>query len=93
MRNLIILLSDKLQKCWLCRHTFMANSPLVATRNRVAHPGVTLWTKPKKKNRTHYAAHVAFISFRPSGYRKGCKDNSRTTERILINSDIWICIA
>jgi hypothetical protein len=31
MRNLTFLLSDNLQKCWLCRHTFMANSPLVAT--------------------------------------------------------------
>jgi hypothetical protein len=39
MRNLTILLSDKLQKCWLCRHTFMANSPLVAIGNRVSHPG------------------------------------------------------
>jgi hypothetical protein len=39
MRNLTVLLSDKLQKCWLCRHTFMANSRLVATGDRVAYPG------------------------------------------------------
>jgi hypothetical protein len=31
MWNLTFLLSDKLYKCWLCCHTFMANSPLVAT--------------------------------------------------------------
>jgi hypothetical protein len=36
--NLIILLSDKLQKCWLCRHTFMVNSPLVAIGSCVSHP-------------------------------------------------------
>jgi hypothetical protein len=40
-RNLTILLSDKLQKFWLCRHTFMANSPLVAIGDRIAHPGIT----------------------------------------------------
>jgi hypothetical protein len=34
-----IFLSDKLQKCWLGRHTFMANSPFVAIGDRVAHPG------------------------------------------------------
>jgi hypothetical protein len=39
MQNLTILLSDKLQKCWLCRHAFMANSPLVAFGDRVAQPG------------------------------------------------------
>jgi hypothetical protein len=43
MRNLTILLSDKFQKCWLCRYTITANSPLVATGDRtgdrVAHPG------------------------------------------------------
>jgi hypothetical protein len=39
MRNLTVLLSDKLQKCWLCHHTFMANSPPVATGDRIAHPG------------------------------------------------------
>jgi hypothetical protein len=38
MRNSTVLLSDKLQKCWLCRHTFMAISPLVAIGDRVAHP-------------------------------------------------------
>jgi hypothetical protein len=27
------------KKCWLCRHTFMANSPLVAISVRVADPG------------------------------------------------------
>jgi hypothetical protein len=26
-------------KCWLCRNTFMVNFPLVATGDRVAHPG------------------------------------------------------
>jgi hypothetical protein len=31
MRNLTVLLCDKFQKCWPCRHTFIANSPLVAT--------------------------------------------------------------
>jgi hypothetical protein len=41
MRNLTILLSDKLQKCWLCRRTFMANSSLVAIGDRVSHPGPT----------------------------------------------------
>jgi hypothetical protein len=39
MRNLTILLPDKLQKSWLCRHTFMAYSPLVAVGDRVAHRG------------------------------------------------------
>jgi hypothetical protein len=39
MRNFTILLSDKLQKCWLFRHTFMANSPLVAIGDRVAYTG------------------------------------------------------
>jgi hypothetical protein len=38
MRNLTVHLSDKLQNCWLSRHTFMANSPLVAIGDRVAHP-------------------------------------------------------
>jgi hypothetical protein len=38
MRNLTILLSDKLQKCWLCRHTFVADSSLVAIDDRVANP-------------------------------------------------------
>jgi hypothetical protein len=39
MWNVAVLLSDKLQKCWLCRHTVMANSPLVAIGDRVTHPG------------------------------------------------------
>jgi hypothetical protein len=39
MRNLTIILSDKLQKFWPCRHTFMANPPLLATDDRVSHPG------------------------------------------------------
>jgi hypothetical protein len=39
MRNLTILLSEKLQKRWLCRHIFMANSPLVEIGDRVAHLG------------------------------------------------------
>jgi hypothetical protein len=30
MQNLTFLLFDKLQKYWLCRHTSMPNSPLVA---------------------------------------------------------------
>jgi hypothetical protein len=38
MRNLKILVYDSWQKCWLCRHTFMANSPLVAIGDRFAHP-------------------------------------------------------
>jgi hypothetical protein len=38
MQNLTVILSDKLQECWLCRHTFMASSPL---GDRVAHPGST----------------------------------------------------
>jgi hypothetical protein len=42
MQNLTVLLSDKLQKCWLCRHTFMANLPLVAIGDRVAYPGTLL---------------------------------------------------
>jgi hypothetical protein len=42
MLNLTILLSDKLQKCWQCRHTSMANSPLVAIGDRFAHPGSRL---------------------------------------------------
>jgi hypothetical protein len=42
MRNLTLLLSDKLQKCWLCRHTFMANSPLVAIEDGVTHTGCTV---------------------------------------------------
>jgi hypothetical protein len=37
MRYLTILLSHKLQKILLCRHTIMANSPLVAIGDRVAH--------------------------------------------------------
>jgi hypothetical protein len=44
MRNLTILLCDKFQKCWLCRHTFMANSPLVATGDRLAHPETRLYS-------------------------------------------------
>jgi hypothetical protein len=36
MRNLTILLSDKLQMCWLCRHTSTASSPLVAIGDMVA---------------------------------------------------------
>jgi hypothetical protein len=43
MRNLTVLLCDKLQKCWLCRHTFMANSPLVAIGDGVAHLGTTVY--------------------------------------------------
>jgi hypothetical protein len=39
MRYLTVLLSEKLQECWLCSHTFMTNSPLVAIGDRVAHPG------------------------------------------------------
>jgi hypothetical protein len=39
MRDTTILLLDKLQKYWLCRHAFMTNSPLVANGARVAHPG------------------------------------------------------
>jgi hypothetical protein len=39
MLNVTIILSDKLQKCWLCRHTFMANSPLAVIGDRFAHPG------------------------------------------------------
>jgi hypothetical protein len=42
MQNLTFLLSDKLQKCWLCRHTFMANLPFVAIGDRVAHPGARM---------------------------------------------------
>jgi hypothetical protein len=38
MRNLTILFSNKLQKCWLCRHTFMANSPIEAIGDNVAQP-------------------------------------------------------
>jgi hypothetical protein len=45
MRNLTILLPKKLQKRWLCRHTFMANSPLAAIGNRVAHPGSIAYYK------------------------------------------------
>jgi hypothetical protein len=39
IRNLTILLSDKLQIGWICRHTFMANSSLVAIGDRVANRG------------------------------------------------------
>jgi hypothetical protein len=39
MRNLTVLMSDKMQTFLLCRHNFMANSPFVATGDRVAHPG------------------------------------------------------
>jgi hypothetical protein len=39
MRNLTTLLSDILHKCWLCRYTFIANAPLVAIGDKVAHPG------------------------------------------------------
>jgi hypothetical protein len=38
-RNLTVLFSEKLQKCWQYRYTFMVNSPLVATGDMVAHPG------------------------------------------------------
>jgi hypothetical protein len=38
MQNLTVLLSDKLQKCWLCRHAFMARSPLLAIGDKVAQP-------------------------------------------------------
>jgi hypothetical protein len=41
MWNLTILLSDKLQKRWLCRHTIMANSPLVAIGDSFVHPKST----------------------------------------------------
>jgi hypothetical protein len=46
MRNLTSLLSDKLQKIWLCRHTFIAISPLVEIGNTVAHTDTKqyLWT-------------------------------------------------
>jgi hypothetical protein len=40
MQNLTILLSGKLHKCWLCRYTFTANSPLVAIGDRVAQLGI-----------------------------------------------------
>jgi hypothetical protein len=39
MRNLTILLSNKLQKCWLCSPTFVASSPLVAIGDRIGLPG------------------------------------------------------
>jgi hypothetical protein len=52
MRNLTILLSDKLQKCWLCRHTFVAISPLVAIDDRVAQPGDGKWMTCKMPSQT-----------------------------------------
>jgi hypothetical protein len=39
MRNLTFILSDKLQKYWLCHHIFMAISPLMSIGDRFAHPG------------------------------------------------------
>jgi hypothetical protein len=39
MLNLTIILCDMLQKFWMCCHTLMVNSPLVAIGDRVAHPG------------------------------------------------------
>jgi hypothetical protein len=42
MRNLTILLTDNLQKCWLFSHTFMANSPLLGIGDRVALHGIRI---------------------------------------------------
>jgi hypothetical protein len=90
MRNLTILLSDKLQKCWLCHHTFMANSPLVAIGDRVAHPG----TKGFKV--CHSPAPCIWIGWSlTKGVLSGAQQNSlpRKSETCTRRQDEeWSCL-
>jgi hypothetical protein len=61
MRNLTILLSGKLQKCWMCRHTFMANSPLAAIGDRVAHPVSKQNQSPGRVSKRRLSEHKAEV--------------------------------